>query len=71
MHLPTTPNPLDLIPDPAKIHRQISANARTQRLLRRLLKLSLTARREREEMGQHTAEGLATTLSNGGIPCQI
>lgn len=39
---------LDVIPRPDVIHRRIAATARAQRLLRRLLRLSLTAQRERE-----------------------
>jgi hypothetical protein len=39
---------LDLIPEPAEIQRRIASTARAQRLLRRLLRLSLTVRRERE-----------------------
>lgn len=42
------PDPLDLIPKPCEIQQHIATAARTQRLLRRLLRLSLTARRERE-----------------------
>lgn len=39
---------LDLIPDPAEVHAQIRTAARTSRLLRRQLRLSLAARTERE-----------------------
>lgn len=51
MPRPEPPDPLDLIPDPSEIHDRIAAAARTQRILRRLLRLSLTARREREANG--------------------
>jgi hypothetical protein len=38
---------LDLIPEPDEIHRRLAATARAQKLLRRLLRLSLNAQRER------------------------
>ncbi len=41
------PDPLDLIPDPSEIHRRLADAARAQRLLRRLLRLAVAARRER------------------------
>jgi hypothetical protein len=59
---PLSPDHLDLIPEPAEIHRRIAAAARSQRLLRRLLRLSLAARRESESV---SLTPLATRASVG------
>jgi hypothetical protein len=48
MGVPPPPDHLDLIPEPAEIQRRLAVTARTQRLLRRLLGISLCAKRERE-----------------------
>jgi hypothetical protein len=53
-----SPDHLDGIPEPAEIHRRIASAARTQRLLRRLLRLSLSAQRERAAVTHaHPASG--------------
>jgi hypothetical protein len=44
----TPPDPLDLVPDPGTVHRRIGGLTREAHLLRRLLRLALAARRERE-----------------------
>lgn len=46
--LPPTADALHLIPDPSTIHERISALTRERTLLRRLLRISLAARRERD-----------------------
>ena len=48
MSEPEPSDRLDLIPDPDQIHLRLTAATRIQRLLRRQLRLSLAARRERE-----------------------
>src|SRR5581483_5968115 len=45
----TAKTPLASIPDPGAIHRRLGAIQREGRLLRRLLRLSLAARDERQE----------------------
>lgn len=45
-------NHLGLIPEPAEIQSRLAALSRAQRVLRRLLRLSLTARREVDAAAQ-------------------
>lgn len=40
---------LDLVPPPAEVHRRLVAATHAQRLLRKLLKLSIEAQAEREQ----------------------
>jgi hypothetical protein len=39
-------HPFDLLPDPSAVHRRLGQMLREERLLRRLLRLSLAAREE-------------------------
>jgi hypothetical protein len=45
---PPTPDPLDLVPDPGAVHRRLGELTRQAQLLRRLLRLALAAREERQ-----------------------
>jgi len=47
--VPRPPDLLDLLPDPADVHRRLKETVRAERLLRRLLRLALAARGEREQ----------------------
>jgi hypothetical protein len=56
-----TPQPLDLVPDPEEILDRLGELTREQTLLKRQLRVSLAARRERERLAQ---------TEEGGQPCQ-
>jgi hypothetical protein len=56
---------LDLIPDPGEIRRRIEATANTQKLLRRLLKLSLSVAAQREKQ---TGTPTSKTAANSRRP---
>jgi hypothetical protein len=50
------PDPLDLVPDPGAVHRRIGELTRQAQLLRRLLRLALAAREERERRAPQPVE---------------
>ena len=54
--LQPVPDCTDLIPDPALVHRRLGEAVRAERLLRRLLRLSLAARDERARRSSETAK---------------
>jgi hypothetical protein len=43
------PELFDFLPDPVQVHARLGQIAREQRILRRLLSLTLSAQRERQE----------------------
>jgi hypothetical protein len=49
-------DPLDLVPDPGAVHRRIGELTRQAQLLRRLLRLALAAREERQRCDPPPAE---------------
>jgi hypothetical protein len=54
MSIPTTIDLLSPIPDPSEVQRRLAEATAAQKLLRRLLQLSLEAQRERD--GQRTQQ---------------
>jgi hypothetical protein len=56
------PDPLDLLPDPQDVHRRLSETVRAERLLRRLLRLALAARGEREQRAAEVRPPNAVTI---------
>ncbi len=55
--------PLGVVPDPVEVQRQIVETARTARILRRLLRISLSAREE-------IARRATVVAAQEATPCQ-
>ena len=60
---------LDVVPDPAEVHRRIAATSRTQRLLRRLLRLALIAQRERDAASRSATPPVASNTGEATRVC--